>query len=842
MRYLFQKIKNRTLYTQLVFTALAFVVMVVLSYLFMSLIVRDSLARNANSVLNFAENRVSLTLLESRSTLENVSATARGMILHGDSVERVADYISDVAEYTILTDRETTGIRSVYGYFETMPGGPVLLHGKSWLPPQDYNPAELDWYKMAVAADGSTIETKPYISGTNEVFFTYAKCIFDENGRRLGVVCIDAKINALGDDIVNLVLAQGGYGMLLSQDLLMLAHPNANFVGKDLNDSIIPIAIFKDSLLNGQDIFEQPVTSYTGDPAVTFFHQLPNGWHLGVVIPEGQYYKSIGNMALILCFLGISLAAALCFILISLDFAKTKSTEESRQKSAFLATMSHEIRTPINAIVGMTTIGKRSNDAERKDYCFTKIDDASKHLLGVINNILDMSKIEANKIELFTNEFNFEKMLQSVVNVVNFRVDEKQHQLTVYIDKNIPPMLVADDQKLAQVITNLLSNAIKFTPENGLISLTTSFLGEEAGICTIQVKISDTGIGLSPEQQAKLFQSFQQAEASTTRKYGGTGLGLAIAKSIVELMGGKIWVESELGKGSTFAFTVKAERGSRPELNQQGINWSNIRILTVDDDQYILDYFQEIVSGFGAYCEVAASAQEALNIVEQKGAYNIYFVDWKMPEVDGITLTKKIRSQEKQPGNSIVIMISSAELSGVETEAKEAGVDKFLLKPLFPSTIADVISECIGIVNDKIEEIHFDTDGIFAGYCVLLAEDVEINRVIVEALLEPTLVKIDCAENGTEAVKMFTAAPEKYQLIFMDVQMPEMDGYEATRQIRASDAPNAKTVPIVAMTANVFKDDIEDCLAAGMNSHLSKPLDVNDLLETMVKYLKKPPS
>jgi CheY-like chemotaxis protein len=320
-----------------------------------------------------------------------------------------------------------------------------------------------------------------------------------------------------------------------------------------------------------------------------------------------------------------------------------------------------------------------------------------------------MSKIEANMLKLSPVEFEFERMLQKVIAVINFRVDEKRQKLTVNLDNAIPRALVADDQRLSQVIANLLSNAVKFTPEEGSIALAASFMGEENGFCTIQVSVSDTGIGISEEQQKSLFTSFQQAESSTTRKYGGTGLGLAISKSIVEMMGGKIGIRSELGKGAVFTFTVQAKKSSS-----------------------------------------AKDAQEA---------------------------------------------------------------------------------------SDATGKEESDIVGLFAGNRVLLAEDVEINREIVLTLLEPTQLRIDCAENGEEAVRKFAAAPDRYDLIFMDVQMPEMDGYEATRRIRAMYIPKAKTVPIIAMTANVFKEDMEKCEAAGMDGHIGKPLDLEEVLGKLRGYL-----
>jgi PAS domain S-box-containing protein len=531
-----------------------------------------------------------------------------------------------------------------------------------------------------------------------------------------------------------------------------------------------------------------------------------------------------------------------------MDKERQKEAAEaaSRAKSAFLANMSHEIRTPMNAIIGMVTIGKTASSIERKNYCLTKIEDASNHLLGVINDILDMSKIEANKFELAPVEFDLEKMLQGVVNVINFRVDEKKQKLSVYIDRSIPRTLTGDDQRIAQVITNLLSNAVKFTPEQGAITLSVRLVQTEKNLCTLQVSVSDTGIGITPEQQKKVFQSFEQAESDTTRKYGGTGLGLAISKSIVEMMGGTIWVESEPGKGAVFSFTIQAQRGKEEKhyALSGDINLGNVRILTVDDDPDILTYFLEITREFGLPCDTALSGEKALELISQKNGYHIYFIDWKMPGMDGIQLAGEIKKREHE--ESVVIMISAAEWSAIAEEAKAAGVDKFLSKPLFPSTIAEVINECLGVDEKQVEKSKaVDIAGIFAGRRILLVEDVDINREIVQTLLEPTQLEIDCAENGAEAVRMFTETPDRFDMILMDVQMPEMDGYEATRRIRALEKDNAvrservSRVPIIAMTANVFKEDIEKSLAAGMDSHVGKPLNFEEVMNRLHLYLDR---
>jgi len=371
----------------------------------------------------------------------------------------------------------------------------------------------------------------------------------------------------------------------------------------------------------------------------------------------------------------------------------------------------------MNAIIGMINIGFNTDDIEKKNYCFKRADSASKHLLGILNDILDMSKIDANKFELSYSEFDFEKALMNIINIANVRIEEKKQYFIFNLGQDVPVFIFSDELRLSQVITNFLTNAIKFTPENGKITLDIEKTGEANDDVTLTISVSDNGIGIAKEQQEKLFESFNQANSGISQKYGGTGLGLAISKRIIELMGGHVWIESELGKGAKFIFTInvkKAEQKTREE--QDSIDESNT------------------------------------HAAERKTRYRQIFNDHK----------------------------------------------------------------------------------------ILIAEDVEINREIMSAVLEETGVSIDFAENGKAAVSMFNESPEKYNLILMDINMPEMDGYEATRKIRSLDIPKAKDITIIAMTANVFKEDIERCLAAGMNDHTGKPIDANALFKVLNKYLSKP--
>ncbi len=525
--------------------------------------------------------------------------------------------------------------------------------------------------------------------------------------------------------------------------------------------------------------------------------------------------------------------------------AKEQAEQSSHAKGDFLSRMSHEMRTPMNAIIGMTNIALSAKEAEKKEYCLQKISDASNHLLGVINDILDMSKIEANKFELSMSELRFEKMLMRVVNVVNFRVDEKHQRLKLNIDSNVPHSFVSDEQRLAQVITNLLSNAVKFTPERGSVTLNVRKIDEnESGLCHLRFEVEDTGIGISPEQQAKLFRSFEQADGGIARKFGGTGLGLAISKSIVELMGGRIWVESELGLGAKFIFVIPAQRGTDGDafVLNSAVDWNNLRVMAVDDAPDVLEYFINFASAVGFNCATASSGGEALRVLEENSdrPFDVLFIDWNMPDMDGIDLTRKIRSKFGE--HVFIIMISASQWNELEEDAKEAGVNRFISKPLFASALLDAITLGLapksGASTGETGEENPET-GIFAAKHILLAEDVEVNREIVADLLEYTGLNIDYAENGQEAYDAFASKPDFYDMIFMDIHMPEMDGLESTRLIRAFPHPRARAIPIVAMTANVFREDIEKCLHAGMTDHVGKPLNMEDVMLKLRKYLDR---
>jgi signal transduction histidine kinase/DNA-binding response OmpR family regulator len=758
-----------------------------------------------------------------------------------------------------------------------------------------YDPRKRSWYIEAMNSDRETTVTSPYLTTGGGMVCSIMIKTYDLQNKPLGLLGIDYSLESLLKDLNNRRILKTGYIVIFTENGQIITdghHPEYVSMPPDRYPELRRrIASTPDGSFAGtgtREIEEYIVTrtlGFTGWKLAVIFDRselLESSYSLlrtilftsgilfllalialtvlarsivypieelikaSAIISGGEYETSEtvrGDLQKKLSVTGRGenkvLAEALNAMINTLQERVGAAFAASRAKSEFLANMSHEIRTPLNAIIGMSTIAQSTSDRERKDYCLNKITLASTHLSGVINDILDMSKIEANKLELSCESFAFERMLQKAVTVTTFRMEEKHQDFQIYIDSRIPRMLLGDDQRLAQVVTNLLSNAVKFTPENGRISLDAQLEKVENGIYTIRIAVTDTGIGISEEQKTRLFTPFGQADSSTSRKFGGSGLGLVISKHIVEAMGGVIRAVSEPGRGATFAFTVQLAQGEgEAGLLSPGVDWSRVRVLAVDDAPDILESFREIAERTGIRCDLASSGEEACAVLAKDSAYDVYFVDWKMPGMNGIELAKSIRA--RIPGNFVVIMISSTDWNEIADEAKSAGVDKFLSKPLFPSGILECLNECLGArdLRDAQEE-GGEKGKDFSGYHILLAEDVDINREIVCSILESTGLSIDCAGNGAEAVKMFSAAPDKYDLIFMDVQMPEMDGYEATRHIRALDAPKARSVPIIAMTANVFREDVEKCLSAGMNDHLGKPIDANEIVAALERCLTR---
>lgn len=525
------------------------------------------------------------------------------------------------------------------------------------------------------------------------------------------------------------------------------------------------------------------------------------------------------------------------------DALKT-AEDASKAKTVFLSSMSHEIRTPMNAIIGLDALALNEPDISdtTKDY-LEKIGTSAQHLLSLINDILDMSRIESGRMTLKNEEFAFSKLLEQINVIFSGQCNDKGLMYDCHIQGHIDDFYIGDSIKLRQVLINILGNAVKFTPKGGKVGLDIAKKSEFDGRSVLEFKISDTGIGMSEEYLPKIFEAFSQEDGGSTNKYGSSGLGMAITKSIVEMMNGEIVVESKKGEGTIFTVNVTLRNSDR-KLSDDGdsmdIHPEDIKVLVIDDDPVACDQAKLILSRAGIASDVVLSGAEAIKMVELSEArqeqYNLIIVDWQMPEMDGVETTKKIRSIIGS--ETAVIILTSYNWDDVYDEAIVAGVDSFISKPLFTDDLLNEFKEVLRKKREVISEGETNKADL-EGRHILMAEDMEINAEIMINVLEMREIVTDHAVNGKEAVEMYESKPDGYyDAILMDMRMPEMDGLTATKKIRSLDKADAKTIPIIALTANAFDEDVQQSLQAGLNAHLSKPVEPDVLFDTLERLIE----
>ncbi len=508
----------------------------------------------------------------------------------------------------------------------------------------------------------------------------------------------------------------------------------------------------------------------------------------------------------------------------------------NKAKTAFLSNMSHEIRTPMNAIIGLDSIAL--NDSSISDTTrehLEKIGTSAHHLLGIINDILDMSRIESGRMSIKHEEFSFSRGLEQVNTMISSQCREKGLQYECQINGQIDEYYIGDDMKLRQVLINILGNAVKFTPAGGSVLFIIDDVARMDGKATLRFTIRDTGIGMSEDYLPRLFEPFSQEDSSTTSKYGSTGLGMPITKSIIELMNGHIEVESKKGEGTTFVVTITLDQTNHVTPGgSDGIELQphEMSVLVIDDDRIACEHAKLVLEKAGISCEYVLSGKDAVDMVKMRHArredYNLILVDWKMPEMDGVETTRQIRAVV---GNHTpIIILTSYNWDEIENEAREAGVDTFAAKPLFAGVVLEQFRESFRKKNAMLVKKTAD----LKGRRVLLAEDVAVNAEIMMMVLSMREIQVEHAENGKIATEMFASHDAGYyDAILMDMRMPEMDGLEATKVIREMDRPDAKRIPIIALTANAFDEDIQRSMQAGLNAHLSKPVEPDTLFETL---------
>ena len=576
-------------------------------------------------------------------------------------------------------------------------------------------------------------------------------------------------------------------------------------------------------------------------------------WYLVSVMPYSILDDAINNLSSQRIFMTLLSCVSVLIILTliflryfsitrsqvrELETARQAALEANKAKSEFLANMSHDIRTPMNAIVGMTAIATAHiDDRKQVQNCLRKITLSSKHLLGLINDVLDMSKIESGKLTLTTEQISLKEVVEGIVNIMQPQVKTKKQTFDIHVENISTENVWCDGIRLNQVLLNLLSNATKYTPEGGSIQLSLSEEESPKGenYVRIHIKVKDNGIGMSPDFLKKIYESYSRADGARIHKTEGAGLGMAITKYIVDAMEGDIDIKSEIDKGTEFLLTFDFEKAAAVEMDMVLPSWN---MLVVDDDELLCETATDALKSIGIKAEWTLSGEKAIELVIQhhkkRDDYQIILLDWKLPDINGIQVAREIR---RNLGDEVpILLISAYDWSEFEAEAREAGISGFISKPLFKSTLYHALRQYMGIETEDDQILNQNID--LSGRRILLAEDNELNWEVAKELLSDLGVELDWAEDGQICLDKFQSSPEGYyDAILMDIRMPHMTGYEATKSIRGLDHPDALTIPIIAMSADAFSDDIQHCLKCGMNAHIAKPIDVVELTRLLKRYL-----
>jgi signal transduction histidine kinase/DNA-binding NarL/FixJ family response regulator/HPt (histidine-containing phosphotransfer) domain-containing protein len=704
---------------QLFFVFLAFLVMVMASYLLVNIIMRNHLITEAEEVLRTTEANIEASLREPETTITTSAFTVQGMLEKGASQEAILDYITSLTNWVMEHDDRVSGFNGLYGFIRD-----EWMDGTGWVPPEGYVPQERPWYTGARGKGGAIEATVPYLDAdTGEIVISYARELFDKE-TSFGVLSIDMVLTKLTGYVKNLHIAEGGYGVMLNQNLEIMAYPVDALLNQPLESLNEDCAEIAERLRESGTVsaFRVKHMMNRESSGIVFFKRIFNGWYVGIVTPVQSYYRDVYFTAFILAVLGLVLMLSLMYLLMRLSNAKLRSEEESKSKSSFLARMSHEIRTPMNAIIGMSELILREElTRQAKEYA-GGIRQAGVNLLAIINDILDFSKIESGKLDIIDTEYQFGDMINGCIRIIGMRLREKPVALNIDIDPNLPDKLSGDVVRIRQIILNLLSNAIKYTQKG---NITLSVKKETPGTETqkgdrivLVITVSDTGVGIMEEDLPRLFGEFIQFDSKKNYGIEGTGLGLAISRTICRLMGGDITVKSEYGKGSVFTAVIPqkvidpAPFQYREEEESTGSRFitRDTRILVVDDLETNLNVAKGLLAVYGVEIDTCTGGAEAVKLVQENN-YDLVLMDHMMPGMNGIEAAEKIRQWEKQRQTvepiPIVVLTANA-ISGMKEMFLERGFSDYLSKPIELAKLDEIIARWVP--KEKIIEMEVSSD------------------------------------------------------------------------------------------------------------------------------------
>ena len=823
------KIKTSTVlklnFRELIVIFLAFALMGLSAYFFIGRILRGHLMDRTEEIMYTAGANIRAGLSEAETTLLNSYYIVQGMLRRDASKQEILDYLTATTEWMQRQEQGLLGFYGIFGYINGEFYDSIGLN-----PSSDYIPQRRPWYQTAVRSGNTIAYTAPYEDlRTGDIIVSAVRNIDLEDGSIIGILVVDINVNWLEHYISSLTPAAEGYGMLVSQNMTIMAHPKRMMIGRQLQDLNAAYADIAHSLRIGQDVSARRLSDSgpNGLLVTVFFTRIFNGWYVGIVIPYFDFYHDLYFSAIILIALGLLLSVLLAFIQIRLSIAKMKSDEESKSKSSFLASMSHEIRTPINAITGMSELLLRGQLSDEARGYAQDIRQAGGNLLSIVNDILDLSKIEAGKLEIISVNYMLSSLVHDTVNIIRMRLGDKPIRFYTKIDGKIPNGLNGDEVRLRQILLNLLSNAVKYS-EKGSISLSITIDRMESKKVWLKIDVSDTGKGIKPEDKEKLFVDFTQIDTKKNRGIEGTGLGLAITKRLCHAMNGDIIVESEYGQGSTFTVIIPQEIVSEdPFAAVEDVN--NRKTLVYEDR--------------AVYARAVRWALENMKVPYKLVMNTDDFSDALLGEEWYLVLTAYNLHKDIKP---VMDQDDSAFYENKKPQLAlmvERGTEDYIPNVRFVS-LPTLSLSLANVLNGKSDNQSYSGSSGSIRFAIphvrmLVVDDISTNLKVAEGLLAPYHAMVDTSLSGIHAIELIKV--NNYDIIFMDHMMPEMDGIETTTAIRAweKEQQDKKEIPIIALTANAVVGMREMFMEKGFSDFLAKPIDVSKLDEILDKWIPK---